>query len=131
MFARLYRNEEFVMEYTGPRDRNSFISFIQNVNQAGSMLINKAKEIKNLLTNSSDKFFVSFAPHYPRLKTAYKEIAEELRPYGVHFYHVGPSFKVDKTLIERIGLQVYRILGYILKYFYSKIFISSRRCTVT
>ena len=91
---RLYRNEEFVMEYLGPRDRNSFISFIQNVNQAGSLLINKAKEVKNLLSNSSDKFFVSFAPQYPRLKTAYKEIAEDLRPHGVHFYHVGPSFKV-------------------------------------
>ena len=91
---RLYRNEEFVMEYTGPRDRNSFISFIQNVNQAGSILINKAKEIKNLLSNSTDKFFVSFASQYPRLKTAYKEIAEDMRPHGVHFYHVGPSFKV-------------------------------------
>ena len=77
MFARLYRNEEFVMEYTGPRDRNSFISFIQNVNQAGSVRINKAMEIKNLLTNSTDMmFFVSFAPHYPRLKTAYKVTRE-------------------------------------------------------
>ena len=105
------------MEYTGPRDRNSFISFIQNVNQAGSVLIYKAKEIKNLLTNSTDKFFVSFAPHYPRLKTAYKEIAEELRPYGVHFYHVGPSFKVNKTLIETIGLKFTGYLGKFRKIF--------------
>ena len=93
---RLYRNEEFVMEYLGPRDRNSFISFIQNVNQAGSVLIYKAKEVKNLLSNSTDKFFVSFAPQYPRLKAAYKEVAEDLRPHGVHFYHVGPSFKAYK-----------------------------------
>ena len=56
----------------------------------------KAKEVKNLLSNSTDKFFVSFAPQYPRLKAAYKEVAEDLRPHGVHFYHVGPSFKAYK-----------------------------------
>ena len=94
LLFRLYRNEEFIMEYSGPRDRKSLITFVQNVNQASSVIVHKAKEINNLLQNSTDKFFVSFAYNYKNLQRAYKKIAEELRPYGVHFYHINGPLKV-------------------------------------
>ena len=82
------------MEYPGSRDRQSLITFVQNVNQAGSVIVHKAKEINNLLANSTDKFFVSFASNYKNLQKAYKKIAEELRPHGVHFYHINGPLKV-------------------------------------
>ena len=94
---RLYRNEEFVMEYPGPRDRLSLISFVQDVNQPSSVLVHKAKEIKNLMTSSTDKFFVSFAFNYERLQRAYKKIAEDMRPHGVHFYHINGPLKVGSS----------------------------------
>ena len=84
---KLYRNEEFVMVYSGQRDRKSIINFIGSINAEGSKVIENPKDLKNLLHNSTDKFFVSFASKiYKRLHGAYQTIAEELMPYGVQFY---------------------------------------------
>ena len=58
---RLYRNEEFVMDYNGPRKEENFINFIKSINEEGSPSITKLSDIQKLVDNSTDKFFVSFA----------------------------------------------------------------------
>ena len=57
----MYRNEEFVMDYNGPRTENDFIRFVTAVNQKDSIEITKASDIEKLINNSTDKFFISFA----------------------------------------------------------------------
>ena len=61
IICRLYRNEEFVMDYNGPRTENDFIRFVTAVNQKDSIEITKASDIEKLINNSTDKFFISFA----------------------------------------------------------------------
>ena len=62
---RLYRNEEFVMDYNGPRKEENFINFIKSINEEGSAAITKLSDIQKLVDNSTDKFFVSFAHKVP------------------------------------------------------------------
>ena len=53
--ARLYREEEYVMEYGGPRDRASLIRFVSSVNGAGSLQLESEQELTELRANSTDK----------------------------------------------------------------------------
>ena len=60
-YLRLYRNEEFVMDYNGPKTKEHLIKFVSSVNAKGPMLIEDLDDINQLRYNSTDKFFVSYA----------------------------------------------------------------------
>ena len=60
-FSRLYRNEEYVMEYHGPKTEKHLIQFVTSVNAKGPTVIEDIRDINKLVHNSTDKFFISFA----------------------------------------------------------------------
>lgn len=49
------------MDYNGRRTRDDLINFVSSVNQRGTSFLATTSELKQMIDNSRDKTFISFA----------------------------------------------------------------------